>query len=77
MVTKKVRQNRSRLILHHVAKASITQGTTEVAGHIGEGVVMMLGGQAMAQMRIGGGVAVISNTSQSDPTVELQTSSRT
>ena len=52
------------------------QGTTGEVGHTGEGGVMMLGGQAMARMRRGGGVAAILNTSQSDPKIKLQTSSR-
>lgn len=76
MVTRRVRLNRSRLILHYVAKASPMQGTTGEVGHTGEGGVMTLGGQTMSQMWRGGRVAAILNTSQSDPKTKLQTSNR-
>ena len=76
MATRRVRLNRSRLILRCVAKASPIQGTTGEVGHTGEGGVMMLGGQAMARMQRGEGVAAILNTSRSDPKIKLQTSNR-
>ena len=80
MIIRRVRatkmQKSSSLILHRGTRVTTTGGTTEGAARIGE-AVMMLGSQATVQMQKGGGVALISNTNQSDPAINLRTSSRT
>jgi hypothetical protein len=62
--------------MQHVVRDTIMGGIRGEAAHTGEGV-MMQGSQAMVQMQIGGGAALISNTSQWAPTINPQTCSRT
>lgn len=80
MITRRARstkmQNISSLTMQRVARDTTMGGIRGEAARTGEGV-MMLGSQDMARMQKGGGAALIWNTSQSAPTTNPRTSSRT